>query len=193
MARSVVAEVEEEFGMPFWDVVRGFAEDNYGCDTTARILGYTKPGSFRELIARHNKKIDWPAQGSCNAQKDRGPYSKERTENALHARMNHEGCKAMQYQSRTGETVLELIERIRKTHTITEVAHIIGYCESSPLRSWLNVRGLKIEFKKKTNLPPKGMGWQSEECRAIGNRDYAIYLERKAREQSPAIRESAHP
>lgn len=188
MARSVVAEVEAEYGQPFWDVVRGFAADNYGCDTTARILGYTKPGSFRELIARHNKKIDWPPQGSCNAQKERGPYSADRTKNALNARMNHENCKAMQYQARTGESVIELIDRVKATHTITQVAHIIGYCESSPFRNWLKVRGINVVFKKKTNMPPKGMGWQSERCKAVGQASYAAYLERKARAQSLAAR-----
>lgn len=165
MARSVVAEVEAEYGEPFWDVVRGFAADNYGCDTTARILGYLKPNSFRELIARHKIKIDWPAQGSCNAQKDRGPYSRDRIEKLLKANMESESSKVSIYEKRTGESIFELLERVKYTHTITEVALILGYAESSPFRRWLRNRGLNPKFKQKTNMPPRGMGWQSYDFR----------------------------
>ncbi|QNJ57431.1 CRISPR repeat binding protein [Pseudomonas phage Dolphis] len=68
-------EVEAEFGEPFWDVVRGFAADGYACDTTARILGYQSPRQFRSLIKRHQVEIAWPALGSCNVHRERGPLS----------------------------------------------------------------------------------------------------------------------
>lgn len=187
MARSIIAEVEAEYGEPFWDVVRGFAADNYGCDTTARILGYKKPNSFRELIARHKQVIAWPKQGSCNVQRERGTYSAERTEKSLAKRMNSDKSKVAQYKALTGESVFDLLERVKFTHTITDVAHLLGYCEASPFRSWLNVRGLKPEFKKTDHQPPKGMGWQSDRCKMVERSRFTIYAERqKAREQSPA-------
>jgi len=40
-------QVEEEYLDSFWNVVRGFAADNYACDTTARIIGYKYPKTFR--------------------------------------------------------------------------------------------------------------------------------------------------
>jgi len=73
--RSVIRDTEGEFGQPFWDVVRGFASDGYGCDTTARILGYQSPRQFRSLIKRHEVSIAWPAHGSCIVQKNRKPLS----------------------------------------------------------------------------------------------------------------------
>ena len=67
MARSVIAEVEQEYGEPFIDVVRGFAADNYACATTARILGYKHPKALRSYLERKGLHVDWPKFGSCNA------------------------------------------------------------------------------------------------------------------------------
>ena len=75
---TIIEQVEQEYGEPFWEVVRGYAADGYGCDTTAGILGYSSPSSFRRLIKRHGVVIDWPAHGKCNVQRERGPYSADR-------------------------------------------------------------------------------------------------------------------
>lgn len=56
----IMREVEEEFGEPFVEVLKGFAADGYGCDTTARIIGYESPGAFRNLLKRRKILIDWP-------------------------------------------------------------------------------------------------------------------------------------
>lgn len=50
--------VEEEFGEPFWQVVRGFAEMGYGRKATARILGYSWVSFSR--LARSRADIHWP-------------------------------------------------------------------------------------------------------------------------------------
>jgi len=55
---TIIEQVEAEYGEPFWEVVRGYAADGYGCDTTAGILGYSSPSSFRRLIKRHGVVID---------------------------------------------------------------------------------------------------------------------------------------
>ena len=57
--RSVIKEVESEFGQPFWEVVRGFADDGYSVHATAEILGYASDTPFRRLIARHGMQIDF--------------------------------------------------------------------------------------------------------------------------------------
>lgn len=54
--RSVMAEVEDFFGQPFWDVVKGFAADGESIVATAAILGYASHSSFDRLLTRHGKK-----------------------------------------------------------------------------------------------------------------------------------------
>lgn len=169
MKRSVVKEVEQEYGEPFWDVVRGFAADNYGCDTTARILGYSSPAGLRELIARHGVKIDWPKHGSCNIQKERGTYDRKRVEAAVKTRLANSKTPAYFYQMETGESVEQLIERVRHTHTVTEVSRLVGWKRSEDFRSWMRTRGISVEFKKVKPAPPKGGGWQSMEFRVASH------------------------
>lgn len=53
-AWSVQRRVEEEYGRPFWEVVRGFAEDGESASATARILGYVSHSPFLRLLKRHN-------------------------------------------------------------------------------------------------------------------------------------------
>lgn len=53
-----IREIEAEFGEPFWDVVRGFAEMGYGRTATAGILGYSRVGFLRFLW--EGPPIDWP-------------------------------------------------------------------------------------------------------------------------------------
>lgn len=55
--RSVIAEVEAEYGQPFWEVVRGYADDGYSIHATADILGYASDTPFRRLIQRHGVDI----------------------------------------------------------------------------------------------------------------------------------------
>lgn len=41
---TIIEQVEQEYGEPFWEVVRGYAADGYGCDTTA---------AFSAIALRH--------------------------------------------------------------------------------------------------------------------------------------------
>lgn len=54
MKRSVIQEVEDEFGEPFTDVVRGLADDGESIHAIAYILGYSSPSAFRRIA----KKMD---------------------------------------------------------------------------------------------------------------------------------------
>lgn len=178
MKRSIVKEVEQEFGQPFWEVVRGFAADNYGCDTTARILGYSSPKGLRELIARHGVTIDWPKHGSCNMQQDRGSYDRSRIDKAVSTRLSNSKTPAYFYEQRTGESVEKLIERVCQTHTLTEVYRMVGWNSLNCFRSWMDKRGIKATFKKVKPAPPKGGGWQSDRCKAVSNASYINHLAR---------------
>lgn len=59
MARSVLREVEEEFGEPFWDVVEGFARDGYSKTATAMILGYSTSSCFLRKLERFRPDIEF--------------------------------------------------------------------------------------------------------------------------------------
>src|SRR5690554_7761492 len=54
-----IDRVEAEFEEPFADVLQGFADMGYGCDSTAAILGYDK-SSFRRLLKRKGISVRWP-------------------------------------------------------------------------------------------------------------------------------------
>ena len=47
--------IADEFGIPFWDVVRGFADDGLSIKATADVLEYSH-SAFRRLMERHGKK-----------------------------------------------------------------------------------------------------------------------------------------
>jgi hypothetical protein len=170
MARSVVAEVEEEYGEPFWDVVRGYAADNYACDTTARILGYENSQGLRGLIKRKGVVIEWPKHGTCNVMTDRGPRSQEAIKNAQSASYAAREMVCKRYEARTGESVEALVERLRKTTTFTEVARIAGWKDDQGLRKWMKTNKVDAKFFKKQNKPPVGMGFQSKDHGAISFR-----------------------
>lgn len=59
--RDIMHAVEEEYGQPFWEVVRGFAEDGHSSSATGVMLGFGSAASFRRLVARFGPRdIDWP-------------------------------------------------------------------------------------------------------------------------------------
>lgn len=50
--RSVIAEVEDFYGLPFWEVVKGFADDGESMTATAAILGYSGNKTLAAMIKR---------------------------------------------------------------------------------------------------------------------------------------------
>ena len=97
---EIMRRVESEFGQRFWDVVRGFASDGYSPWTTAKILGFTHPETFKRLQVIYGVEIEWPKHGQCNVSKEpkgdysssrnRGQYTRERAEKRL-ATMRQKG------------------------------------------------------------------------------------------------------
>lgn len=59
MARSVVSEIEKEFGEPFWSVVEGFARDGYSKSATAMFLGYNTASCFLRKLDRYRPDIEF--------------------------------------------------------------------------------------------------------------------------------------
>lgn len=186
MARSIVAEVEQEYGEPFWDVVRGFAADNYSLNTTAKIIGYSNPQGLRGLINRSGVVIDWPKWGTCNAMQDRGARTPEAIKNARDASYAARDMLCKRYERETGESIGQLVERLRRTHTVTEVAKIAGWKDDQGLRKWMRTNKVQVEFFKRPYKAPKGVGFQSPEGRAF-------MANRRGRSRLPASHESGHP
>lgn len=52
-------QIEQEFGEPFWDVVRGFAEQGCGKYLTAQALGWATT-SFLKMLKAEDPGIRWP-------------------------------------------------------------------------------------------------------------------------------------
>lgn len=59
-------EVEAEHGLPFWEVVKGYADDGESKAATASILGYSET-AFRNLVSRYGFQRWFPAPGQSNA------------------------------------------------------------------------------------------------------------------------------
>lgn len=57
--------IAEEFGLPFWEVVKGFADDGETIHATAGILDYSH-SAFRRLVERHGR-ADWFVTGQDGA------------------------------------------------------------------------------------------------------------------------------
>ena len=65
MQRSVIKEVEAEYGLQFWDVVAGYAEDGHSITATAKILGYTHEHSLRRMHEKNRPDIKF-AEGQSS-------------------------------------------------------------------------------------------------------------------------------
>lgn len=60
--------IAAEYGEPFWEVVRGYADDGHSVYGTATLLEYSPP-AFRRLVLRHGVS-DWFARGQSSAWPD---------------------------------------------------------------------------------------------------------------------------
>lgn len=68
--RRKMAEIEEEFGEPFWDVVQGLADMGYGKHGTADAIGYCR-SAFCRLIRDIGQHIVWPDYKDLRVWRDR--------------------------------------------------------------------------------------------------------------------------
>ena len=159
MARSVIAEVEEEFGLPFWDVVTGFADDGYSATATAGILGYAAPGPFLRLLDRHGMR------DAFNQGQD--------TLIAQEARQSRRGvCSdAARDACRRASAANPTYKRIRMhgvTDTLAGHARRLGInARTAYKRSYRRPGDWDYIFATSYRYtpPPKGKGWQAQTFR----------------------------
>ena len=177
---EIKKQVEDEYLEPFWNVVRGFAADNYGCNTTARIIGYKYPSTFRALMKREGVQIDWPNPGTCNGFKEKGETTKKGRDAARDAIVNNPDSVAGLYFKSTGETVEQLARRLCATNTAVEIARIAGWKRTRDLKDWLRVRGIELEYCKYQPIAPQGKGWQADEFKQIDRMRIAKAVSRRS-------------
>ena len=180
MHDKIKQKVEEEYLDSFWNVVRGFAEDNYGCNTTARIIGYTYPSTFRALMKREGVEIEWPKHGTCNGFKEKGEATKKGRDAAREAIVNNPDSVAGLYFKSTGETVDQLARRLCGINTAVEIARIVGWKRSRDLKDWLRVRGIELEYCNYQPIAPQGKGWQADEFKKIDHMRIAKAVSRRS-------------
>ena len=125
---------------------------------------------IRDRIKRAGVVIDWPKWGTCNAMQDRGVRTPEAIKNARDASHAARDMLCKRYERETGETIGQLVERLRRTHTVTEVAKVAGWKDDQGLRKWMRTNGVKVEFFKRPHRTPKGLGFQSPEGRSFISR-----------------------
>lgn len=53
---EIAARAEQEYGMAFWDIVAGFAEDNESLASTAAILGYASSTGLIKILVVHGRR-----------------------------------------------------------------------------------------------------------------------------------------
>lgn len=164
MARSVIQEVEEEFGEPFWDVVRGFAADGHSVHATAILLGYADDStSFRRLIKRNNMNIEFASAQESVFQVEareyrKGKCSDAQRESLKRASENNPTYKVITYRGFT-DTIIGHVRRL-------------GLSKSTVYKRYLRKPDdLDYVFSTTPNYvaPPKGKGLQSKEMRALAS------------------------
>lgn len=160
MARSVIDEVEEEYGQPFWDVVRGYAEDGHSKYAISGILGYASYPSFIRLIKRHKIDIEFVKGSDSIFAREEKASRRGKCTDAQLANIAKLCSKNPTYLK---------IDYNGKIATLAQHARDCGIPERT-------VRGRYAKdssdldrvfsLTKLTVPPPKNAGWQSKESRA---------------------------
>lgn len=161
MRRSIISEVENEYGEPFWDVVRGFADDGHSIHATAGLLGYASDTPFRRMIKRHGVKIKFASAQDSVFQAE--------------ARIDRRGkCTAGQRQAAQLASLAnpsyKRVEIFGITDTLAGHAKRIGLSRTTMYKRYARrPDDLEYVFSVKSHYvaPPKGMGMQAKEFRAL--------------------------
>ena len=116
-----IEKIETEFCEPFADVLQGFADMGYACNTTARMLDYNST-SFRRLLKRHAIEIQWPDASTRIDAYDRNPWPGYRR--MLAARLarvpiythpeTDEAMTATQWDDRLGISCTQFLRRVKQ-------------------------------------------------------------------------------
>lgn len=111
-------EVEERWGMPFWELVGDFAAQGLTMADTARAIGYNKD-VFHKLVHASGYRGLWPRRVSL----------------------------PVQYVADTGESFRAACERLAATTHMREAARQLGFASGQNLRIAMKVRGIEVEFQ----------------------------------------------
>lgn len=160
MARSVIKEVEQEYGQSFWDVVAEYAADGNSITMTAKILGYRDGSTLLYLLNRYRPDIKFPKLGQCNAMQNPDPMREEDKQRISDIKRSHNLSAAGDYERNTGESAEVAIRRLAPSNTVIDTARAIGWKTASSMRAWMKIRGVEVEFKKYNPIPPRTRsGW----------------------------------
>jgi transposase-like protein len=160
VARSVIKEVEQEYGEPFWDVVAAYAADGNSMTMTARILGYVDGSTLWYLLRHHKKDIQFPKMGYCNAVQNPDPMTTADKQRISDVKRSQNRSAAGEYERETGESAETAIRRLAPNNTVVDTARAIGWSAASSMRAWMKIRGIEVEFKKYNPIPPRTKaGW----------------------------------
>ena len=103
------AAIAQEFNLPFWEVVKGFADDGRTMNNTARIIEYSVPAFYR-LVQRYGRE-HWFAKGKAGlrfkeaARERRGKCSPALLAAALNAGKHNPTYHRIEYQGVTDTMV----------------------------------------------------------------------------------------
>ncbi len=160
MPRSIIREVEEEYGEPFWDVVAGYAADGHSIHSTADMLGYASDTPFRRLITRHGITIKFASAQESVFQKE--------------ARLNRRGnCSpsltaALKKASAANPTYIQ-INHNGVTDTLAGHSRRLGMSLSTIRKRYaVNKDPEHVFFKGSHVAVPVGKGWGSAESKTRG-------------------------
>jgi hypothetical protein len=160
VARSVIKEVEQEYGQPFWDVVAEYAADGNSITMTAKILGYRDGSTLLYLRNRYRPDIKFPPIGQCNAMQNPDPMREADKQKISDVKRSHNRSAAGEYERRTGESAEVAIRRMAPNKTVIDTAKAIGWNNAACMRAWMKIRGIEVEFKKYNPVPPRTRsGW----------------------------------
>ena len=164
MARSVIDEVEEEYGQTFWDVVRGYAEDGHSKYAISGILGYASYTSFIRLIKRHKIDIEFVKGSDSIFSKEEKESRRGKCTDAQLANIAKLCGKNPNYLKIDYNGKIATLAQHARDYGIPERTVRGRYAkDSSDLDRVFSLAKLSVP-------PPKNAGWQSKENR---KRNYA--------------------
>lgn len=118
--------IEARWDMPFWDLVRAFAEQDLSRHDTARALGYNRD-YFYELLAKHPEHDPFPRYSLVPA-----------------------------YTLDTGEGFRQALKRmIAAGMSVSAIATTMGFGRTDRLRYAMATRGIELEFPEPAPKPRK--------------------------------------
>ena len=160
MARSVMDEVEQEYGEPFWDVVRGYANDGHSKYAISEILGYASYPSFIRLIKRHKIDIEFVKGSDSIFSKEEKASRRGKCTEAQLAHIAKLCGKNPNYLKIDYNGKIATLAQHARDYGIPERTVRGRYAkDSSDLDRVFSLTKLSVP-------PPKNAGWQSKESRA---------------------------